>query len=1025
MKFINPASAACVAILVLTCSLVGRTALGQGTEGSYGIAPTTPLENCSVDQWTGENGLLSNNLTSVFQANDGFLWITTNNGLMRFDGMHLDIYNQEIIKFLSTDAFYRIYQDKNNTLWFASRGSGIVKNVDNTFSQLLPENQTIPKSLRTLLIQDDGTIWGGSDNKGLIRIKDSVVTKISHPELDDAIIMALEAGPDGTIYIGTNSRGLLKYQHGLVEEIPIDQSLNASVNFVKHTGDGVLYIGTTEGLYVMRDGIVTLVDFLEKIQVNNIIMDGYGSVWIGTERGLARINEKYGVKEFLKAGKNFKGAHITGLCMDREGSLWMSTGKSGLLRLKESLIRNYSEINGLSVDRVNVITEAPDGKFYVCLDDGFVNVIEDGKISELQIDNDSWNESVRDILVEDNGTIWMASYKGLLKKQGSREKLFTTDNGLSSNSVRRIFKDRDGVLWLATRTGGVMRMTGDKVQKVFGRGNGLTSDYILAIEQDQAGRIIIGTHSGGLNVINPDGTLENFHINGDDDGVLIFNVHVDEQGELWLATTIGLYHFSFKDRKFTKLAITDVVKGESYFDWVEDKKGSIWIPTNIGIIELLKKDVRSFLDGKISSVKSKLYNNFDGMRNKECTGATRSMLSKSGEVWVPTIEGICIINPARKGVNKIVPPVYITEIITDTGVIHNPKDEVIIEPGNFRLTIKFTSLSFLAPNKVKFRYKIEGIDPDWMNAQPRSRSVDYTNLPPGKYVFSVIATNNDGVWNQKGVKLPIQVKPFFYETAGFYVLLLIFFVVTSYSIYRWRVKAVEQKNTELLKVNSELDRFVYSASHDLRAPLASILGLVKLTKLDPDPDNRVQYLQKVETSIHKLDGFIHDIINYSRNARTELEANPVNFKEVVDDTLEGLRYQEKSDKIRKSVAINGSGVFYTDVKRLNVVLYNLITNAIKYHNIDQADPYIAVGVNYSSKEATIEISDNGIGISETHLQNIFKMFYRADERSSGSGLGLFIAKEAIDKLKGTLTVTSKVGQGSTFVLTIPSLSQST
>jgi signal transduction histidine kinase len=271
------------------------------------------------------------------------------------------------------------------------------------------------------------------------------------------------------------------------------------------------------------------------------------------------------------------------------------------------------------------------------------------------------------------------------------------------------------------------------------------------------------------------------------------------------------------------------------------------------------------------------------------------------------------------------------------------------------------------------------------------------------------------------VQLPIEVRPYFYQTAGFYIILFLFFAVTAYSIYRWRVKAVEQKNTELVKVNSELDRFVYSASHDLRAPLASVLGLIKLTKLDPDPANRMEYLEKVEKSIHKLDGFIHDIINYSRNARTELEANPVDFDEVINEILDGLRYQEKSDKIRKEIKVNGSGVFHTDVKRLNIVLYNLITNAIKYHNIQQPDPFIELSVNYSSTEATIQIADNGIGIHESHLQNIFKMFYRADERSSGSGLGLFIAKEAIDKLRGTLNVNSQVGKGSTFVLTLPSL----
>lgn len=989
-------------------------------ERPLGIAPGTPLENCSVDQWTGDNGLLSNNLTSVFQASDGFLWISTNNGLMRFDGMHLDVYNQDVIPFLATDAFYRVYEDKSHTLWFASRGSGIVKYTNNVFSQHLPGNKLIPKSLRTMLIQEDGMIWLGSDNRGLIGIRDTVVTRISDPLLDGVIIMTIEQGPDNSLFIGTNSRGLLQYKNGKIESIPVNDLTGFSVNSIKRADDGKLYIGTTEGLFIKDHDKIASVDFLQNIQVNHIIIDDYKTVWIGTERGLARINDRYGVRDFLRSGRSFAGAHITSLFFDKEGSLWMSTGKSGLLRLKETMIRNYSEINGLSVDRVNVVTQGPDGKYYVCLDDGFVNVIDKGKISPLQIHLKAWNESVRDMLVEEDGTCWIGSYNGLLKKKGNVEKLYTTQDGLSSNAIRRIFRDRKGVMWIGTRTGGIMRMEHGRITRIHNRSNGLSSDYILAIEEDTNGRIIVGTHSGGLNIINKDGETEVYHVTNDDDGVLVFNVHIDEDGEMWLATSVGLYHFSYTTKVFTKLAITDVVKGESYFDWVEDDRGSIWIPTNIGIIELFKSDVQAFLKKEMESIRSKLYNNFDGMRNKECTGATRSMLASNGEVWVPTIEGICVVNPQHKGINTIVPPVYVTEVATDKVVTLNPT-KVNIPPGNFRLTIKFTSLSLLAPNKVKFRYKLENGNDEWVDLKGTSRTVDYTNLAPGKYRFTVIASNNDGIWNERGVTLPIVVEPFFYQTAWFYILLIFLLVLLLYGIYKWRVNAVEQKNSELIKVNSELDRFVYSASHDLRAPLASILGLVKLTRIDPDPEQRMEYLDKVEKSILKLDGFIHDIINYSRNARTEIESHPVNFQHEIDEILEGLKYQENSEKIRKEIDIKGTSVFCTDTKRLSIVLSNLISNAIKYHNVHQPDAHIIIKVEYSASEAYIEIVDNGIGIEQKHLPNIFKMFYRADERSSGSGLGLFISKETVEKMGGTLTVSSKRHHGSCFAVRIPAL----
>jgi signal transduction histidine kinase/ligand-binding sensor domain-containing protein len=1008
------------------CSLAGLILFfssivqGQESADSNGILPSTSLENCSVDQWTGDNGLLSNNLTSVMQAESGFLWITTNNGLMRFDGIRLEIFDQAVVPFLNTDAFYRVYEDKNNVLWFASRGSGIIKYRNNKFEQHLPDKD-IPKSPRTMLIQDDGTIWAGSDNRGLIKISDTTVTRIKDPLLQNAIIMSLEEGDKGAIYIGTNTRGLLEYRDGVINVIPLGTDFNAAVTTTKFLPDGKLYVGTSEGLLLVEKGHVTPIAFLRNIQVNQIITDQYGSVWIGTERGLARIT-RTGKEELLKSGRNFSGAHITSLFFDKEGSLWMSTGKSGLLRMKESPIRNYNEQHGLSVDRVNMITEGPDGKFYIGLDDGLVQVMSDGKFQSFPVRHPALTESVRDIFVEENGTTWIACYNGLIKKQGDKEVLFSTETGLSSNSVRRIFRDSRKRFWVGTRTGGVILLEEEKVKRIYNRASGFGSDYILAIEEDRTGRIIIGTHSGGLNIINPDGSFEIIHLQDDDDGVLIFNVHIDDKNRIWLATSIGLYALDADSRKFTRITLTDVVKGESYFDWVEDAMGNIWITTNIGIVLLKKIDVLNFVAGKIGSVKTKIYNDYDGMKNKECTGATRSTLSSTGEVWVPTIEGICIVNPKHERANKIVPRVYITELITDhQGVITHPEDGLELEPGNVRITLQFTSLSLLAPNKVKFQYRLDNVDAGWQHVGSQKRSVDYTNLAPGKYTFYVKASNNDDVWNEEGAKLTFEVLPFYYQTAWFYILTAVLLLLMFFVVYKWRVQAVEQKNVELVKVNSELDRFVYSASHDLRAPLASILGLVKLTRMDDNRENQQQYLEMVEKSIHKLDGFIHDIINYSRNARTEIQASEIKFESVVHDIIEALKYQENAQLIRKDVYVQGSGIFFSDRKRLDIILFNLISNAIKYHRLNQEDPYIRIAVMYTTKQAIIEVSDNGLGIEQAHLENIFKMFYRADERSSGSGLGLFIAMETAEKINGTLSVTSTYGKGSVFRIQIPSL----
>jgi signal transduction histidine kinase len=237
------------------------------------------------------------------------------------------------------------------------------------------------------------------------------------------------------------------------------------------------------------------------------------------------------------------------------------------------------------------------------------------------------------------------------------------------------------------------------------------------------------------------------------------------------------------------------------------------------------------------------------------------------------------------------------------------------------------------------------------------------------------------------------------------------------------VNAVEKRNVELRKVNGELDRFVYSASHDLRAPLASVLGLVNIARLEKGA-NFEGYLDKIESSVLKLDGFIRDIIDFSRNARVEIEAEAIDFKSLITEIFDNLKYLDEKDKIKRVVKVEGEGIFYSDKKRLAVVLNNLIANAIKYSNPHEENSFIEVYVKQNGKQVLLQVKDNGIGIGNEHITSIFKMFYRADSKSKGSGIGLYIVKETLDKIQGTISVQSEYGKGSMFTVRLKALKTS-
>ena len=227
------------------------------------------------------------------------------------------------------------------------------------------------------------------------------------------------------------------------------------------------------------------------------------------------------------------------------------------------------------------------------------------------------------------------------------------------------------------------------------------------------------------------------------------------------------------------------------------------------------------------------------------------------------------------------------------------------------------------------------------------------------------------------------------------------------------------KNNELLKANKELDLLVYRASHDLRAPLMSILGLIKITELEFKDSKAMVNLELITKSVNKLDSYISDIINLSRNARTEISYEKINFETIIDELMATLTYFEDAKHIKIVKNINKEAEFVSDLKRIEIVFNNLISNAIKYHNIQQDAPFISISITQNYKEAIIEISDNGMGVESNHIEHIFNMFYRASSNSKGSGLGLYIVKDAIGKLKGNIEVSSEIGKGTSFKITIP------
>jgi signal transduction histidine kinase/streptogramin lyase len=775
-------------------------------------------------------------------------------------------------------------------------------------------------------------------------------------------------------------------------------------------------------LNVLKDNKITSEEFLGNIEVNKMVKDGYGTVWVATEMGLGRINKLYNTHEFFRTTDGLPTRQISDLFFDREGNLWLSTKKGGLLMMKHSNFINYTEVDGLALNHVNIIEEKEPGVFYVGSDDGEINIISNGKVSDYPLATDLNQNGIRDICVVDDDEVWIGSYSGILIKNGRNEKLLTRKNGLPADDIRRIRKDSQGNVWVATRTAGVLKFTNGSLVEKFDKDNGLRANYALSIREDGNQNIWVGTNGGGLSRIDQKGSVETFSINDDPSGILFFNVTIDQENVKWLATNVGI--FRYDDHKFLEIVLSSTSQNDTFFDIIFDDQDGLWITSNIGLYRIKKRDVVKFIAGELEAVPTTVFDNNDGLNNKECTGATWSLKSVNGSLWIPTLGGVATIDPSNVIENRTIPPVYITDFLTDHSgeFISEPltSGSIILEPGNFRYRIKFTALSYQAPEKVRFRYKLDNVDKEWIE-NVNIREVQYTNLPPGRYTFRVMASNNDNYWNEQGASFSYRIKPYLYQRPEIYVIGMFVLVSFGWMGYKKRIYAIEKRNRELKKVNEELDKFVYSASHDLKAPLNSVLGLINIARKDGMSGNMSLYLELIEKSIRRLERFISDIIDYSRNASLSIKVSRIDFEAVVNEGLEEIKYLDEKGEIKKEVSVKGDGLFFSDERRISVILNNLLSNAIKYHDPRKNNKFIKVLVNYNPSKAEVIVEDNGLGIDVEHQKKIYNMFYRANEESKGSGLGLYIVKETLDKIQGEILLTSKPHDGSRFLITLPSL----
>ncbi len=978
-----------------------------------------PLKDYVIEAWSAQEGLPSNNLRSIAKDKNGFLWITTFNGLVRFDGVQFKIFDSKNIEGLLSSSFYSVLPLSNGDLIINSQSSGIFKHSHGEFSKL-PNTENLPPSVHTTFLDNNKRLWIGTRNNGIFYLENNILSKFSISEFNTRSITCFTEDSLNNIWVGSEGAGIAKISPDANYEIysTANGLVSNQVNSVIYH-DQIVYVGTEKGLSTYSNSAWEVDERCAKLSINFITTDASSNLWIAADNGLARIIHD-GKYEFISEKNGLLGRQVSAIAFDDESNIWITTKRGGLVQLKLSNFKNIAKKDGLSYQGVNVIEEGPDSTYYIGTDNGDIDIIQNGKISKLIVNKDLSDVSVKDIYAEEDGTLWIATYDGVIKKNGNKEVYYGVEQGLLSNKTRRILKDSKGIIWVGSRNGGLNKILPNGDIESISVKEGLGSDFVFSVDEAPDGRIVVGTANGGLDIIHLDGSIEILTPDSLIVGLSIFNVYIESNDRFWLATNVGI--FCYQKNGFALINVKNGMPVETLFDIKEDEIGDLWATSILGIVKISKKEAIAVTNKKQSFLTASLLNDSDGMISRECTGTSTSLLASNGKIWIPTIGGVAIFDPQKLILNFKEPAVFIEEILVDDDKLSWNIEElgersVIIPAGHRNYSINFTSLSMYSPDKVKFTYKLEGFDEDWVE-NGASRTAKYTNIPYGTYTFKVMAANNNGVWSADFAKVIITIEPFFYETTFFVVALILGFVLATILIYNYQTKEVNRRNRELLKLNGELDSFAYSVSHDLKAPLSSIQGLLNVARLEKG-ENAMEYYSRIDTSVDKLDNFIKDIIDYSKNSRLEVKKEYVNVKSLINGMCESLAYLNKEKEIAVEIGVDESLEILTDKTRFTFISNNLLTNAFRYADFTKPTPFISVSAKVTNNVFYLVVDDNGQGIKKELQARIYDMFFRANEKSEGSGLGLYIVKESLTKLKGKITIDSDLDIGTTVRIEFP------
>jgi len=752
------------------------------------------LNQYSSQIWTTAQGLPNTGILDILQTEDGFIWIATYGGLVRFDGVNFenyaDIFPERKL------SFSVLCQGQNDRLWLGS-ANGLFFFQDGQF-QKLESGEKFSPYIESLMSDKKGKLWIGTRSDGIYIYDTDKIRKLKGIGiLENAFISDITEGKNDEIWVASPRLGVIQIKNGETQRLTTEDGLTSSyVNGLYYESErDRLWICSADGLFILVNGKITKITELIDIECYHI--NQYGDFfYVSSSFGLYVINMKGDVIDKYASGKS---PQLVASRFDYEGNIWLAGYRSGLTKLSPKKFHEYNRFNGLDGNSINTILEIEKDSILLANDLGIVFNITKKGIEQHPISKVTEDQRIRDLYKDQLGNIWVSTYHGIYKfSKGllTNHQWLSSENQLTNNSIRFTQEDSQGNYWVGSRTGLFKMNSSGQVKKVYTKNDSLSNDFILRVFEDITHDLWIGTAGGGVNLLKTDGTIKRLSKQHGEEYNVVFSFHQSHDSAIWITHNGGLSRY-YKG-KFQILKDVFELENSSIFELEEDNLGYFWLTTGEGIIRVKKDTLKHYLETGKKFETYDFFNKSDGILISSATPNANILKDSNGNLWFPMVYGTFKVNPNQIPKNTLVPPVYVTSIKLDGKKQYAPFTRLIIPKDVKRLQIDYTALSYQAIERVKFKCKLEGYDDHWVNMENK-RFTEYTNLAPGKYTFRVIASNNDGVWNETGNSLEIKIEAAFYETSLFYFLMALVVAGLFYLVFRFRTYQIRLRNQELTK----------------------------------------------------------------------------------------------------------------------------------------------------------------------------------------------------------------------------------